>query len=746
MQTRVRLGLGLAVFALGLAVRAVREPLVVTPGGVDFPLLGDLFYHARRIWFTAARFPDVLGFDPYVSFPDGAEIVWTHAYDWVIAAVARALTGAASQGAVESVAIWFPPVFGAATGGLVALSTARLYGLAAGAWAGGLFALLPVSFVFSQLGQLDHHYAVAFMATVALAATFALLRDATRARALGFGASLAALVGLWPGALVHVLILQVGMLVWMLGSAGPAQAGERARRLAEAHALAAVALAPFGLGQTWAAYGSWSPWVLSSFQPVWLAAAAVGLVVVGRVFEATALGATPGRRVAAVAGLAAAGVLAALAWVPELRDALGEASGWFRQAERFQEHVIELRPLLAPKGHFDLKPVVDEFGLPALLFPAAWLALALARRRDARAEDRMLLLFAAAFLGLSLNQRRFANTLAVPYAMVWGAVLGQLVPRAWARLAGRTVARAALAVATGAFVLVSTATLLVYYVPYLSQDAQVQRGLEPPRNPARTQQRLFERAGRFLAAETPPTRGYLDPSQTPEYGVLSDWGAGHLLRYRSERPMVQDNFGVYGGRRTYDLAWGYFAAEDEDAALEIARQLRVRYVVADPLGAGSLEPYPPESMTRRLAQNFGSQRDLPRGGGRIGALTRHRLVFHTSVSQQRTLVTPRRDPTVAVWEIVAGARVEGTAPAGEEVTASLTLTTREGRHHTWLASTRAGDDGRWRLVVPNATDVAPSSAVRVAERYRVTAGLQEGSFAVPDSAVRAGALVEGPAL
>jgi len=747
------LGLALAVFAVGLAVRAARYPLVVTPDGVDFPLLGDLFYHARRIWFSAARFPAVLPFDPYVSFPDGAEIVWTHAFDWAIAGVARALVGGESQAAVESVAIWFPPALGAGTAALVALLTARLYGLAAGAWAGGLFALLPVSFVFSQLGQLDHHFAVAFMATLALGTALALLRPATHAGAfatgtgvLGFGVSVAALVGLWPGALVHVLILQAGLLVWVLGAANTAEARARAQRLAESHGLAAVALAPFALGQSWAAYGSWSPWVLSNFQPVWLAATALALLAAGRAWGAPALGATPGRRVASTAGLGATGALAALLAVPELREVLGEAAGWFRQAEHFQEHVIELRPLLAPKGHFDLQPVVDEFGPPALLFPAALLGLGFARRREARAEDALLLCFASAFLALSLNQRRFANTLAVPYAMVWGALLGHVAPRAWERLAGRTVLRGALAVATSAFVLLSAATLIAYYVPYLLQAAQLRRGVEPPRNPGRTQQLLFERAGRFLAAETPPTRGYLDPKQTPEYGVLSNWGAGHLLRYRAERPMVQDNFGVYGGRRTFDRAWAYFAAESEPAALAIAHGLRVRYVVADPLGAGSVDPYAPDSMARRLAQHFGSERVLPQGRGRVAALAHHRLVFHTSTSEHAALVTPRREPTVAVWEIVAGARVEGTAPAGMQVTATLALSTHEGRSHAWRASTRSGDDGRWRLVVPYATDAAPSSAVRTGASYRVRAGPRGAALAVPESAVRAGARIEGPAL
>ena len=738
--------LGLGVFALALAVRVVRYPLVSTPDGVDFPYLGDLFYHARRIWFSVVHFPSVLTADPYVSFPDGAEIVWPGVYDWVVAGVARALVGAESQAAVESVAIWFPPLFGAATAALAALLTARLYGLVSGAVAGALFSLLPASFLFSQLGQIDHHFAVAFVATVALASAIALLRDASTARTVGFGATMAGLVGLWPGALLHVLILQVALLAWMLGSESREGAVTRAGRLALAHVIAGLLLAPFGLGHGWEAYGSWSPWVLSNFQPVWFFAASGALLAAGRVFAGTSLGSSPARRVGVVAGPATVAALAALAIVPELRDAVREASGWFSQAEEFQEHVNELRPLLYPKGVLDLAPVVSEFGLLALPFPLALVGLALARRRNWRAEDALVVFFTTAFLVLTLNQRRFQNTFGVAYAMVWGAAVGQLAPPLWRQLAGRRMTRTLVATTSGILLFVAVWSLAAYYVPYVSQIAQLRRGVDPPRNAFRVQQMLFERAGRFLATGSPPTRGYLDPTQEPEYGVLSNWGVGHLLRYRSERPMVQDNFGVYGGRRTYDQAWAYFAAIDENTAIEIAGRLRARYVVADPLGAGSLEPYPPDSLARRLAQHFGSERELPRGRGRVAALTQHRLVFHTSTSPLSSLIIPKRDPTVSVWEIVLGARVEGSASPGSEVVASLPLSTTEGRSHVYQASTRAGEDGAWSLTVPYATDTPPSPAVQTAKRYRVTAGQATAAFTVSDADVRSGATVVGPDL
>src|SRR5437660_9466264 len=70
----------LLVFATALAVR--------TAGRHDIPPFDDL-YHAKRIAFTAAHFPDVLSFDPDRGF-HGAFCPWPPFYDLAMGAAARA--------------------------------------------------------------------------------------------------------------------------------------------------------------------------------------------------------------------------------------------------------------------------------------------------------------------------------------------------------------------------------------------------------------------------------------------------------------------------------------------------------------------------------------------------------------------------------------------------------------------------------------------------------------------------------
>jgi len=154
-----------SLFLLALAARAIGYPTVFSKAGVQLPYAGDAYYHLRRIWFSVTRFPETLSFDRYVSFPEGSQIVWPAAFDWTIAALIRPFVDPSDQVAVEAMAVWVPAVLGAATTGLLALFASRLYGRGAGWCAGLIYSVLPMSFIFSQLGMIDHHVAVALLTT-----------------------------------------------------------------------------------------------------------------------------------------------------------------------------------------------------------------------------------------------------------------------------------------------------------------------------------------------------------------------------------------------------------------------------------------------------------------------------------------------------------------------------------------------------------------------------------------------------
>jgi hypothetical protein len=381
---------------------------------------------------------------------------------------------------------------------------------------------------------------------------------------------------------------------------------------------------------------------------------------------------------------------------------------------------------------------VSRYTWLVLAFPLAWAGLA-ARSVGARAgaERGLLLGMAAGFLVLAALQRRFGNTFSVLYVLVWGGFAAEAVAWVRAHPAWRwPAAGAAALLALAAFVSV---------VEFLGpRQATLARAHADPavarRGPLPVEHRLFDAAGRWLADHSPPTRGWDDPDLVPEYGLLTRWDAGHLVRWRARRPLVQDNFGVYGGREGFEQAARYYATDAEDEAVDVLDSLGVRYVFADLHGSGRAADYGPRTMTARLARDFGAATaDAP-------ALRHHRLLWHQRSGQGPELAVEPPGSALGVWEVVAGARVEGRAAPSARVEATLALRTASGRRHEHRAETHADGAGAWTLVVPYPTDEAWSPAVRAEGAWQVRSGGRSATLEVPEAAVRAGGRVAGPDL
>jgi hypothetical protein len=237
------------------------------------------------------------------------------------------------------------------------------------------------------------------------------------------------------------------------------------------------------------------------------------------------------------------------------------------------------------------------------------------------------------------------------------------------------------------------------------------------------ERRVLERVGRWLKENTPTTEGYLDPTVRPAYGVLSAWGHGHQLRYYAERPMVEDNFGPYAGGAGFAQARAYYASRDEAAGAEIADRLGARYVVAAPQGSGQSWPER-GSLATRLAL---------RPGEPLPALSRHRLVFAADDSDLAR--EPGRPPwTVAVYEVVQGARVVGRAPGASRVSVELSLPLGSGPPLRYRAVAAVGATGEYEMRLPY-----PSEA-----GYVVQSGSRTEILTLSEADVREGRTVRGP--
>jgi dolichyl-diphosphooligosaccharide--protein glycosyltransferase len=244
-----------------------------------------------------------------------------------------------------------------------------------------------------------------------------------------------------------------------------------------------------------------------------------------------------------------------------------------------------------------------------------------------------------------------------------------------------------------------------------------------------------------MRLKTPPTAGWLDPEERPEYGVMASWSLGHVIEYVARRPTITDNFGDDIGEENFALAQRYFASA-EDEAIAILERLGARYVVAQ-ARRGFLEGDPDErSVYLALQLRDGSEREAGEAGEALPALTRHRLLY-----ESRPLVRggPEEPALFKVFERVAGATIHGRAAPGSEVRASVALRTNRERELRFATRARADAAGAYALRVPYATHGGPGS-VEVADHYRLECGVQSAALAVEERAVAEGLGVEGPAL
>lgn len=735
------------LFGLAFVVRVLPRQRVFVDDDV-LPFGYDAFYHLRRIVYSVVRFPDVLDFDRYINFPEGAKPIWSPCFDWAVALVSLPFFQAGELRSVERVAVWVPPVLGAATVVLLYGLARRHLDAATAVVSGLVLSVLSAHFWYSQIGFVDHHAAVALVSTGLLASAMTLLdrqacdpeaRGATRsAFATGVALGLALLV--WPGSLLHAGLVQAGLLVYLLSRPTAQGAARFALRFALLQVVACALLLPLGLASEWPQWGAYSPVVLSRFQPWWFGLLGLFGVACAVAWRRPLLGGSRARRITSAAVLGAVLLGGSLLALPDLTSGAGDAWRWLARTESFQAAVGESLPLFSEAGSFGVGPAVSRLSWFVLLFPVALLlAVRWAWRRPHRPALLLWLGWSGGLFAATLLQRRFFNSFSVAMAMVMGWAVCQVYRGLPAWLPGGAVARHA-----GRAALVAGVIALLYPLAGTYQHHVVNElpfSDAPQRfRPWVVRQRSMIQMARWLGNKTPPTTGWLNPGRQPEYAVLAPWELGHVIEYAARRPTVTDNFGDDLGERNFKLALRYYQSR-EPAASAILDRLGARYVIAQ-LQHNFLGEVPPDgSVFWALYFYDGSEPERP-GRRDPPALERHRLVYESLPWSQEAEAAPA---FFKIFEHVAGARVAGRAAPGARVSVALPLRTNRGRELVYRTHTTADAGGRYTLRLPYANRDGPP-AVRTGPHYTLRCGGDSADLAISESEIRGGAKLAGPDL
>ena len=239
----------------------------------------------------------------------------------------------------------------------------------------------------------------------------------------------------------------------------------------------------------------------------------------------------------------------------------------------------------------------------------------------------------------------------------------------------------------------------------------------------------------WLKASTPETSYYLEPSETPEYGVLSWWDYGNWIVYIGQRPAISNNF-----QTGMEDSSSFFITDSEEEAKTIAEKLNVKYVITDTLMAEGKFSSIAEIAGKEIGDYYDVKTVTESTGLRTVATPKQSLLqtevykLHkldgTSLSNFRLVHESATDSaenesskenTVKVFEYVKGATLSGTVSPNETVMTTLELNSNTGRKFEYQKGDVADENGLFEITVPYSTE-STGNGVHATSAYSLTAG------------------------
>ena len=770
----------------------------------------DSYYHLRHARYATAHFPHLQAWDPGV-YPNGQPRLYAGLFDVSIAAAALiAGAGHPSEQRVIQVAAFTPAVLGAAGVAALFWLGAVTAGELAGLVALLLVTLYPGTFLHrSLLGAVDHHAAEVLLALLTAAALAgAVRRGFTPAHGprwrrwlpdLRAAAPLAVFFFPWFGAPIYLVLVAAAFFV--VGTLMIARADDVVplARTALRYGAGVLALSVI--------VGVAAPGLVMearTFKQTLLAATLFAAGLPGYLLALARL-ARPGGRTRSVA-VALGGATVVLISFAIAARVVPSATALVDQLLGVKTNLVKEQAALT------VDKVAYLGGAPAFLALLALPVALVAAWRDrqplsAAASARLIVVCLSTLIVLLWLRTRDYGYVAPPFLALLSA---DLLDRAWRRA---RPGRARLAGAAGLALIVvvplwpAGATASALPERAAMADFMVLR-------PGWEQALAWMRA-RTPALAQPLDAPTSVPFRHPpgNYGVQAFWDFGHYVAELGKRPPLASGGISVSAARWFLIDDEDVAVSALGHKLHAGE--RVRYCVADAQTVGDFalsgiqmagEPVGPfvelfaaptlsGKRLMRFSPRFSrsmSSRLYEQNGDGLGHFRlvyaspdRTLLAYHAPlcagvIVRKATRLTGEDDerhwrsvlaagapvvlsdevvyegsigPSVKIFEQVAGARLQGTAPPGASVEARLELVGREsGEHLTYRRPTTVDVTGHFEVVVPypTETDAAFTDLFATAPYELIVtepgspAGRSLGRIAVSTDAVENGAVVNVP--
>jgi len=728
----------LAIFVFAILARSLDVVRVFVGDDEVVFAAGDAYYHARRAFYSFLEFPGWLRFDSCINHPDGAHVPHPPLLDWATAALARGLGD--SRAVFERTAAWVPVGFASA-------SVFPIYALGryvasplVGRLAAFLYAALPISVNYGQLGNFDHHAPAGFFGACLVWLYVRILGGAR----VGLGKWVAliilrlALMLTWNGSLLYLLPGDAALLFAAVHKGGVRNLRELALA-AFATCVVAWPLAVF-LGRS---DGDAAFLVVEFSRLHGLVYGALAVLCCVLAISFARWPAMTSRQHWIGLVLVALPITFACFSIPGVSEGLGAGLGFLGAADGYTETVVEQLPLFWGHGRYSLWVGTVRMGLFAFAIPLVPIAMVAMSRRACSPPVALYLAGWTLMIGfLAVGQVRYfhdfapAGCVGLAWLVIRCADL-EVLRRFWPASRNSLAFFISIVLLAPAVVGFYFPTASLLWHALQGELGHVDRALlSVPGSQVRFAQLVDEVTGE----EGRCAAGY---GEAPAYGVLAHVGLGHVLHYSAGRATPADPFGPYIGEKNFRAVEAFWNATGEARALDILDRLGTPWVAT----AADAIPRSVLSIAHRLHEQDGSFVDGAAALGQLRLVTEGPtggLAMATLFGDEREQFAPYK-----LFERVAGAQLELRGPPGQQLTAELPLKTPSGRRFVYRAVARANASGIARLRVPYANPRdrprvrldQPVERVTALGPYAMRAGARRFRVHVSEAQVREGETV-----
>jgi dolichyl-diphosphooligosaccharide--protein glycosyltransferase len=775
----------IAVVIVAFLMRMISYASVTANGSITFTGYDD-FYHMRRIVYTAFNFPHSLNFDSYISYPNGFEIGWPPFFDLLGGLLANILGGGQPDlHTVEFAGALLPVLLGVLTIIPLYVAAASVFDRRTALLGAFIFAVLPAHVYISRFGAVDHHVAETLLSTSAYACFILALKWASDgslsltslktissekkiikslALAGASGLFFALLIFTWIGAPIFVSFI---VLYAFIQTTIDLKAGKNSDYLLICSTATLLATLLFTIPLSAVSVRpslEMSAMHLSWFQVFYVLSLLAGTLILWGLSSYISKKDMDWKYYpASLILVLGAGLLSLRTFSAGSYVFIIEGMNFFLGKGEYIGTISEALPLfLTAQGKLTFSVVLGSLGL---CFPAAlagFFLLSLEWKGEKSKPERIFfLLWTIFFAYLALSQRRFSYLFAVNVAILTSYLLWVLLEslnfetevrkliksgpeirkssvsdlQTGKETKLKTKSKQKIKNVSGSkkdlqpdyFKIVSSMVIIgLVFIPCILAGIVFTKNVDSV-DPA------WKDSLNWLKTSSSETSYYSEPSETPEYGVLSWWDYGNWIVYLAKRPVVSNNFQT----GVQDSAL-FFTTDSEKEANAIMEKLKVKYVIADRSMANGKFGAIAEIAGKDLAKYFETKTVTGKSGFETSATAKKeflnteiyklyeldgtnlgnlRLVHESTVPGKEG----DKKNDVKVFEFVPGARLSGTASPGQNITATLELSSNTGRKFTYQNEAMSDKNGSFEMTVPYSTETT-EGGVNAVSAYSLNTG------------------------